>query len=521
MAQNKNKEHYSMKVGDWRPCDAPSPDRCPMKFKDENGNIIPAPHSSDPAEKEKLLEQIHGKEEIFKANPDEDRGVVQNMRTIEAGMFAEHNVFLVGMPATAKTSLWNQWAKANGYEVVTLIGANMDLSDIEGIPSNVDREYVDEEGNVHSVAVASNILPDWQYDVLKNKKVLIFLDEFSNTPPNIQAGMLNMIQTRSFAKGRLKMPKETLILAAMNSQADSPDPSPLSKPMANRAMHLEWDIPMKAVEDHVLGKDTHVNRMESTGYARYDWYDPEKSYEENLAARRDAVGEIYDEGYDELLYVKQQEYYKLMTEYWTARPEEFRDMDPDEVRDLSSLGLRNSNEALEAANNAFTTPRSWVKCMDTLATFDMLDSGYAYPKKMSEEDKEHEREAIRQNIIRANLGPGAAAAFLDWKKDREQLNLDAVIEDPKKVDFNKVNSDQLLIMANQLPLKATKQNLDNIIEVYTKIHEAGKASDVSRTIKGLIKRICEPDFKATKAQLAKANKLSDLYEDLTDATNDF
>lgn len=146
---------------------------------------------------------------------------------------------LIGAPGTAKTAFINQLAKSLGYEVITIIASRLEPQDFNGFPG---------VGTKDGVEVSRYAIWDWQLEVLNKKKVVIFLDEFSNARPDTQASLLSFIQDRefpAFIDGKpVKLPDETFIICALNPDDSAADFTEISKPLANRIAWIPWHIPV-------------------------------------------------------------------------------------------------------------------------------------------------------------------------------------------------------------------------------------------------------------------------------------
>lgn len=158
------------------------------------------------------------------------------MVSLRATVEARKPCMLVGAPGVGKTATIRAMAESMGYELITLLGSQMDPTDITGLPKGEviaqDEEGKDIWGTVY-------LSPWWQVKILQKKKVMLFLDEFSNTSSAVRASMLTMLQNREFPNGTV-MPDETIVLGAMNPTEQASDGWELDKPTTNRITFLVW-----------------------------------------------------------------------------------------------------------------------------------------------------------------------------------------------------------------------------------------------------------------------------------------
>ena len=76
---------------------------------------------------------------------------------------------------------------------------------------------------------------------------MLFLDELTTAPPAVQAAMLRVVLER--AVGDLVLPEGVRIVAAANPPGIAADGWELSAPLANRLVHLDWQIEAAAVAE--------------------------------------------------------------------------------------------------------------------------------------------------------------------------------------------------------------------------------------------------------------------------------
>lgn len=148
---------------------------------------------------------------------------------------------MVGAPAKAKTAIVRQLAEDNGYRLKSLAASRMDPSEINGLPQGKQVGKTTSGKPLYATVYMPQM---WQIEVLQQKKVVLFFDEFSNAPPAVRASLLTFFQDREFPNGQ-KLPEETVIIGAMNPTEEAADGYELDLPTSNRFFFIAWDPPAK------------------------------------------------------------------------------------------------------------------------------------------------------------------------------------------------------------------------------------------------------------------------------------
>ena len=136
-------------------------------------------------------------------------------------------VIIKGMPGEAKTAFIQAIAKATNRHLETVIASIREASEIGGLP--VDRP----EGIVLHP-------PAWAVRLLNANGGILFLDEITCVMPAVQAALLRVILEK--VVGDLTLPANTWILSAANPTEIAANGWELSPPMANRFVHLNWEL---------------------------------------------------------------------------------------------------------------------------------------------------------------------------------------------------------------------------------------------------------------------------------------
>lgn len=150
-------------------------------------------------------------------------------RALVAAIRANVPVLLWGQPGEGKTALLEAFGAGTGYHVETIVGSVREATDFLGLPVEVGGD----------VAYAP---PAWAKRLAAAEAGLLFLDELSICPPSVMRAMLRIIQER--VVGELPLPGSVAIVAAANPPTMSNGADYLPAPVANRLMHLDWDLPV-------------------------------------------------------------------------------------------------------------------------------------------------------------------------------------------------------------------------------------------------------------------------------------
>ena len=109
--------------------------------------------------------------------------------------------------------------------------SNLTLDTVEGLPMLLE----DGQGRGYT----KNTIVDWVKDLMEAGQGVLFIDEFNNAPPAVQALLLQVVHLRRV--GQYQLPDGVWIVCASNDVADAADGFVLAPPMANRLLHIEYD----------------------------------------------------------------------------------------------------------------------------------------------------------------------------------------------------------------------------------------------------------------------------------------
>ena len=137
-------------------------------------------------------------------------------------------VMVWGAPGVGKSTIVKSLAKEMGVGFVDVRLAQMESIDIRGLP------LPDEKA--HCV----QWLPSSIFPRDNDKGGIIFLDELSAAPKDVQVASYELILDRQLGGGDIyKVPSKWIIVAAGNRSCDRAVSTTMSSALANRMMHLE------------------------------------------------------------------------------------------------------------------------------------------------------------------------------------------------------------------------------------------------------------------------------------------
>ena len=134
---------------------------------------------------------------------------------------------LEGEPGVGKTSAIENHAAELGVPLMVIIGSTREPADITGLP------YIDPETKEVRYSPDPAIRELMQYE-----QGILFLDEFTNTPPQVQAALLRLVLERRV--GTFTLPAGIRIIAASNPVHQAADGNDLSLPMRSRFTHIKF-----------------------------------------------------------------------------------------------------------------------------------------------------------------------------------------------------------------------------------------------------------------------------------------
>lgn len=134
--------------------------------------------------------------------------------------------FIWGPPGIGKSTIVRSIAEKSGKPVLDLRASLLDPTDLRGIPAIEDGQ---------AIWCPPSFLPT------KNDPVgILFLDEINAAPPLVQASLYQLVLDRRV--GEYELPDGWWIVAAGNRQFDKAVVFKLSSALANRFVHLEFEV---------------------------------------------------------------------------------------------------------------------------------------------------------------------------------------------------------------------------------------------------------------------------------------
>ena len=188
---------------------------------------------------------------------------IQAAKSLKQAMKAKRPVFLWGPPGIGKSEVVQEIADEMGGIVYDLRMAQMEPTDIRGIP------YFNKEANKMDWAEPVD-LPD-QETASKYPVVVLFLDEMNSAPPAVQAAGYQLILNRRV--GKYVLPDNVVIVAAGNRDSDKGVTYRMPMPLANRFVHLEMRPDFAAWQLWAVNEGIHKDVVGYLSFAKQDMYD--------------------------------------------------------------------------------------------------------------------------------------------------------------------------------------------------------------------------------------------------------
>lgn len=354
------------------------------------------------------------------------------LAALKAGMMARKPVVLVGAPGIGKTATMRSIAESMGAELITLIGSQMDPTDITGLPKAAIVAH-DDDGE--PIWGTEYLMPVWQVKAIRKKRVMLFLDEWSNTPAAVRAGFLTMLQDRVFPNG-MKMPDETIIVGAMNPTSDAADGWELDKPTTNRIVFLAWKV------------------------TNADWFE----------------GML--KGFGREVSPDEMRWRRLIVKFLTENPTYIhRENDAEGAGTPEAFGV-DPNDATdqEILRYAWASRRSWDNLAQILAFVDKNDA------------------FIQDEIAKGTVGAAAATAFRGWLRQQQTYDPNEVLEDPKVVDWKNLGVSDATIICEAIPELINSKNWDKALVFLNTACD----NDCSSLVVASVQSILEATMKAAR-----------------------
>lgn len=374
---------------------------------------------------------------------------LMSLGTLKAAMQARIPAMLVGDPGTGKTAVIRALATDMDYKLITLVGSQMDPTDIVGLPKGEKMGLSDAGEEIWGTV---NLSPWWQVEILKKKRVVLFLDEFSNTAGATRASMLTMLQNREFPNGHA-MPDETIVIGAMNPAEQAADGYTLDAPTTNRMLFIPW----KTSAD--------------------SWY----------SGMLNAWGKKATTSAEEM------EWRHKIVKFLKDNPSWLHRMAQD-VKTGEAFGA-NLNDASEKEifGYAWASRRSW----------DNLSRVLAFSPKDS---------SIQDMIAQGLVGYSAAAQFRDFLRKNETISVKDALDDPKSVAWDSISPNDMSLLMRAITDSMEFKTVEKTLNVFEIVAKSGRAAEASTYVLDVLKGIntvggSEADKKKFKARAMEVLKM--------------
>lgn len=198
-------------------------------------------------------------------------------------------LFLWGPPGIGKSELVAGIASDMGGLMIDLRLAQMDPTDIRGIP------YYNKDKGVMDWAPPID-LPD--AETAKDYPIVVlFLDEMNSAAPSVQAAAYQLVLNRRI--GKYVLPDNVVIVAAGNREGDKGVTYRMPAPLANRFVHLEMKVDFDSWLQWAATNNIHNDVIGYLSFAKQDLYDFDpKSSSRSFATPRSwtFVSELLEDG---------------------------------------------------------------------------------------------------------------------------------------------------------------------------------------------------------------------------------
>jgi hypothetical protein len=198
-------------------------------------------------------------------------------------------LFLWGPPGIGKSELVEGITKEMGGRMYDLRLAQMDPTDIRGIP------YYNKELGLMDWAPPID-LPSKE-DAAQYPVVTLFLDEMNSAAPSVQAAAYQLVLNRRI--GKYELPDNVVIIAAGNREGDKGVTYRMPAPLANRFVHLEMRVDYESWLGWATENRIHKDVIGYISFAKQDLYDFDpKSSTRSFATPRSwsFVSSLLDDG---------------------------------------------------------------------------------------------------------------------------------------------------------------------------------------------------------------------------------
>lgn len=348
------------------------------------------------------------------------------MQALRAAAEARIPAMVVGPPGVGKTASIRAMAASMGYELISLVGSQMDPTDVTGLPKG---EIIAHDENENPIWGTVYLSPWWQVRIMRERRVMLFLDEFSNSSSAVQAAMLIMLQNREFPNGQV-MPDETIVLGAMNPTEQAADGWDLSKPTTNRLLFLTWKS------------------------SQQEWF-------EGMLA---AFGQEIDD--------EEKHWRRTIVKFLEENPSYIHKENVEGGTPEAHGADLNDPSSLEVLRYAWASRRSW----DNLAK--------VLPKTTRNDHM------LQDELAAGMVGRSSAVAFREWQMKNSVVDPREVIKDPRKtVDWATIEVSDANIIFKEVNELIDQENWKQVVELLRVVAEKEQHALVGAYIVSMFKNI--------------------------------
>lgn len=298
-----------------------------------------------------------------------------------------------GDPGMGKSRFLESFHCDPSFRVHCLLASIHDPTDFGGLP-------VQDQGCVKMVA------PEWAYGFDESGEGILFLDELSLAAPAVQAALLRVALERRV--GTKTLPPGVRIAAAANHVDRTLGAWSLSEPLANRFVHLQWNLPGNVFADAL------ITGFQTLALPQID-----------RLQHREAVAN------------------------WSMQVAAFLKRDPSCVSTKPAEG-----------EFAFATPRSWRDfAINLMASCECL--GLAPRPGGSKASR------VFYNLVEGSIGSGASHAFLGFLKSLQLPDPDRLLDGKETCDLDSLKDDEVHILFSTLSnslLRRQESPHDNLLD---------------------------------------------------------
>lgn len=182
-------------------------------------------------------------------------GPTMASRIIRRSIKLAHPTFIWGPPGIGKSDLIKQIGATlhespNDTLVIDLRLALMDPTDLRGFPLVIS----DVDGLPRMSWAPPEDLPSFEL-ASRYKTVILFMDELTSAPPQVQAASYQLVLDRRI--GKYQFPPNAVILAAGNREGDRGVTYAMPSPLKNRMTHLFMEARYEDWEPWALTNNIH------------------------------------------------------------------------------------------------------------------------------------------------------------------------------------------------------------------------------------------------------------------------